>query len=83
MYKRQKLALTVAPLDQGLLLTDPPLAIIAEPQLYGDRARQTRRRVASRDPETIIRNLTDLSLGAPIVHEPDSYPHLDVYKRQI
>ena len=64
-----KLALTVAPLDQGLLLTDPPLAIIAEPQLYGDRARQTRRRVASRDPETIIRNLTDLSLGAPIVHE--------------
>ena len=64
-----KLALTVASLDQGLLLTDPPLAIIAEPQLYGDRARQTRRRVASRDPETIIRNLTDLSLGAPIVHE--------------
>ena len=64
-----KLALTVAPLDQGLLLTDPPLAIIAEPQLYGDRARQTRRRVASRDPETIIRTLTDLSLGAPIVHE--------------
>ena len=62
-------ALTVAPLDQGLLLTDPPLAIIAEPQLYGDRARQTRRRVASRDPETIIRTLTDLSLGAPIVHE--------------
>ena len=64
-----KLALTIAPLDQGLLLTDPPLAIIAEPQLYGDRARQSRRRVASRDPETIIRNLTDLSLGAPIVHE--------------
>ncbi len=64
-----KLALTVAPFDQGLLLTEPPLAIIAEPQLYGDRVRQTRRRVASRDPETIIRNLTDLSLGAPIVHE--------------
>ncbi|MFZ4791192.1 MAG: transcription-repair coupling factor [Candidatus Competibacteraceae bacterium] len=64
-----KLALTVAPLEQGLLLTDPPLAIIAEPQLYGDRVRQTRRRTPSRDPETILRNLTDLSLGAPIVHE--------------
>ena len=64
-----RLALTVAPLEQGLLLTDPPLAIIAEPQLYGDRVRQVRRRVKSRDPETIIRDLTDLSPGAPVVHE--------------
>jgi transcription-repair coupling factor (superfamily II helicase) len=64
-----RLALMVAPLEQGLLLTEPPLAIIAEPQLYGERARQVRRRAPSRDPEAIIRNLTDLSLGAPIVHE--------------
>ena len=64
-----RLALTVAPLEQGLLLTEPPLAIIAEPQLYGERARQVRRRAPSRDPDAIIRNLTDLSLGAPIVHE--------------
>ncbi|KAB2934492.1 MAG: transcription-repair coupling factor [Candidatus Contendobacter sp.] len=64
-----RLALTVAPLEQGLLLTEPPLAIIAEPQLYGERARQVRRRAPSRDPDAIVRNLTDLSLGAPIVHE--------------
>ncbi len=64
-----RLALTVAPLEQGLLLTDPPLAIIAEAQLYGERARQERRRAPGRDPDAIIRNLTDLSLGAPIVHE--------------
>ena len=64
-----RLALTVAPLEQGLLLTEPPLAIIAEAQLYGERARQERRRVPGRDPDAIIRNLTDLSLGAPIVHE--------------
>jgi len=64
-----RLALTVAPLEQGLLLTDPQLAIVAEPQLYGERVRQTRRRVPSRDPEAIIRNLADLNLGAPIVHE--------------
>jgi transcription-repair coupling factor (superfamily II helicase) len=31
--------------------------------------RQQRRRGPSRDPDAIIRNLTDLSLGAPIVHE--------------
>jgi len=64
-----RLALAVAPLEQGLLLTDPPLAIIAEPQLYGERARQTRRRAQSRDPDVIIRNLSDLNPGAPIVHE--------------
>jgi len=63
------LALAVAPLEQGLWLTEPPLAVIAESQLYGERARQVRRRVQSRDPETIIRDLTDLSLGAPVVHE--------------
>ncbi|MFZ1828661.1 MAG: transcription-repair coupling factor [Candidatus Competibacteraceae bacterium] len=63
------LALTIAPLEQGLWLTEPPLAIIAESQLYGERVRQVRRRVQSRDPETIIRDLTDLSLGAPVVHE--------------
>ncbi len=64
-----RLALTVAPLEQGLLLTEPPLTIIAEAQLYGERARQERRRAPGRDPDAIIRNLTDLSLGAPIVHE--------------
>ncbi len=64
-----QLALTVAPLEQGLLLTEPPLTIIAEPQLYGERVRQARRRVPSRDPDAIIRNLTDLNPGAPVVHE--------------
>ncbi|HRY14890.1 MAG: transcription-repair coupling factor [Candidatus Competibacteraceae bacterium] len=64
-----RLALTVAPLEQGLVLTEPPLAIIAESQLYGERVRQARRRVQSRDPDAIIRNLNDLSMGAPIVHE--------------
>ncbi len=64
-----RLGLTVAPLEQGLLLIEPPLAIITEAQLYGERARQTRRRTPSRDPETILRDLTDLSPGAPVVHE--------------
>jgi transcription-repair coupling factor (superfamily II helicase) len=67
--EESRLALTVAPLEQGLLLTEPPLAIVTEAQLYGERARQVRRRAPARDPEVIIRNLTDLSLGAPIVHE--------------
>jgi transcription-repair coupling factor (superfamily II helicase) len=64
-----RLALTVAPLERGLVLTDPPLAVIAEAQLYGERVRQSRQRVRSRDPETLLRDLTDLSPGAPVVHE--------------
>ena len=39
-----RLALTVAPDLQGLTLTTPPIALIAEAQLFGARARQERRR---------------------------------------
>ncbi len=65
------LAITVAPLESGLLLDSPALAIIAEGQLFGDRAKQQqrRRKRSERDPETIIRDLTDLREGAPVVHE--------------
>ncbi len=65
------LAITVAPLESGLLLDSPALAIIAEGQLFGDRAKQQqrRRKRSERDPEAIIRDLTDLREGAPVVHE--------------
>jgi transcription-repair coupling factor (superfamily II helicase) len=64
-------AITVAPLEQGLLLEDPALAVIAEPQLFGERAAQRRARKpsAARDADVIIQNLTDLHVGAPVVHE--------------
>lgn len=65
-----KLAMTVAPLDRGLTLTDPAVAIITETQLYGERAAQRRRRsLASREPEVIIRSLAELKVGDPVVHE--------------
>ncbi|MGD8176501.1 transcription-repair coupling factor [Marinimicrobium sp. ARAG 43.8] len=63
------LALTVAPLDQGLLLTDPSLAVIAESQLFGDRVQQQRRRRQVQDnSDLVIKNLTELKPGAPVVH---------------
>ena len=65
----EHLGITIAPLEQGLVLEEPALAVIAEPQLYGERVRQLRRRGPTRDPETIIRNLTDLSIGDPVVHQ--------------
>ena len=48
----------------------PPLTIYAEQQLFGERARQERRRRRSdRDPARIIQQLADLRPGAPVVHE--------------
>ena len=63
-------ALCVAPMEQGLWLEDAALAIITETQLYGERVRQERRRrKVSQDPDQIVRNLTELHVGAPVVHE--------------
>jgi transcription-repair coupling factor (superfamily II helicase) len=65
-----RLAITVAELDDGLATTEPPVVVLTERQLYGERVQQARRRKrAGRDPDTIIRDLGELSLGAPIVHE--------------
>ncbi|MBS0367250.1 MAG: transcription-repair coupling factor [Proteobacteria bacterium] len=64
-----RLAVTVAPDLQGLTLTQPHIAVIAEAQLFGARARQERRRKRSADPQAILRDLQDLNPGAPVVHE--------------
>jgi len=64
-----RLALTVAPDLEGLTLIAPPIAVIAEGQLFGARARQERRRKRAADPEAILRDLQDLNPGAPVVHE--------------
>jgi len=63
------LGITVAPLEAGFILDSPRLAVITETVLFGDHARQTRRRKPERDPASIVRNLTDLELNAPVVHE--------------
>jgi transcription-repair coupling factor (superfamily II helicase) len=64
------LGLTVAPLEAGAVILDPAIAIVSEAQLFGQRALQRRRRrVTGRDAESIVRDLTELSIGAPVVHE--------------
>jgi len=64
------LAVTIAPDVGGLLLPGPRIALVAEEQLFGPRARQERRRRrADRDPNAILQELTDLAPGAPVVHE--------------
>jgi len=66
----QSLAIAVAPDVRGLVLPGRRLALVAEDQLFGERARlERRRRRADRDPEAILRELAALSPGAPVVHE--------------
>ncbi len=64
------LAITVSPIARGLQLKDPAITVLAEEQLFGERGRQERRRRrADRDPEKIIRDLSDLMPGSPVVHD--------------
>ncbi|MDA8483049.1 transcription-repair coupling factor [Pseudomonas resinovorans] len=65
----ERLAITIAPLDEGLLLDDPGLALIAESPLFGQRVMQRRRRERRSDAgDNVIKNLAELREGAPVVH---------------
>ena len=55
-------------IETGAILDDPPIAILPEALLFGRRA-AVRRTSRARDPESVIRNLTELSPGDPVVHE--------------
>ncbi|QGZ31961.1 transcription-repair coupling factor [Stutzerimonas stutzeri] len=69
VQSQERLAIAIAPLDDGLLLEDPSLALIAESPLFGQRVMQRRRREKGRDAgENVIKNLTELREGAPVVH---------------
>jgi transcription-repair coupling factor (superfamily II helicase) len=61
--------ITIAPLDEGLSLQQPHLTVIAEAQLYGKRVMQRRRRkVSVQDTDAIIKDLSELQIGSPVVH---------------
>ncbi|EMR12797.1 transcription-repair coupling factor [Methylophaga lonarensis MPL] len=64
------LAITVAPVEQGLVSEQHQIAVIAETQLFGQQAMQRRQRQRKkRDSDAIIRNLAELTIGAAVVHE--------------
>ena len=67
--QNEKLAITIAPLEQGLIQTSPNIALISESQLFGERIQQQRRRKQSQDnADLIVKNLTELKIGASVVH---------------
>ncbi|MDO3386386.1 transcription-repair coupling factor [Gilvimarinus sp. SDUM040013] len=64
-----KIAITVGNIDQGLCIDDPAIALITESQLFGERVQQTRRRRQSQEnADNVVKNLTELQVGAPVVH---------------
>ncbi len=64
------ISICVAPLSDGFALDDPLVAVLTEQQFFPERAAHVRRsRKAAREPEAIIRDLGELTEGAPIVHE--------------
>ena len=65
------LCLTVAPLEHGLLLENYHIALITEQQLFGERVaqRRLRKKQFQRDADAVVRDLTELAIGAPVVHE--------------
>ncbi len=63
------LGIIIAPIDQGLVSTESGVALVAESQLFGKRVMQRRRRGKATDlGDAVIRNLTELREGAPVVH---------------
>ncbi len=64
------LHLTVAPIDRGFYSADEEIVLLTEQQLFGERVLQKRRREKERDnaAELVVRSLTELSIGAPVVH---------------
>jgi len=68
---KQSPCIIVAPMDHGLLLNDPAIAIITERQLSGEKVQQRRRRrkSAAKELENIFNNLNELTIGSPVVHQ--------------
>ncbi|MCK4840468.1 MAG: transcription-repair coupling factor [Methylococcales bacterium] len=60
-----------APMDHGILLDHPDIAIITERQLSGEKVQQRRRRKksAAKELENIFNNLNELTIGSPVVHQ--------------
>ncbi len=65
----ERTGLTVLPVETAFV-AGSDFAILTESQLFGGRVRtKTTRKRSERDPESIIRSLSDLELGDPVVHE--------------
>ena len=66
----QNFCLCVADLERGFAEPESDVVLITEQQLFGERVLQKRRRERERDnaADLVIKSLTELRIGAPVVH---------------
>jgi len=66
-----KLAIAIASLEEGFILEQPRIALITDALLFGISVNQRRqkKRLQQRDADAIIRDLNELAIDAPVVHE--------------
>ncbi|MFO1318873.1 MAG: transcription-repair coupling factor [Burkholderiales bacterium] len=66
-----RFALTVSPLHDGFVLPDQSLAFITETELYAaaTRSRSSREREKRTSAENVLRDLSEVKVGDPVVHE--------------
>ncbi|HXV10203.1 MAG TPA: CarD family transcriptional regulator, partial [Burkholderiales bacterium] len=67
----ERLMITVAPLHAGFVLAEPLTALVTENELYAEQARARRARdgAARVSPEGMLRDLSEIRIGDPAVHE--------------
>ena len=63
-----ELGVTIAPIDRGLWHTD--FAVVTETEILGHRSEATiaRERRRGVDPDLVVKNLSELHIGSPVVH---------------
>ena len=69
LHSNASFGLCIAPLEQAFQLKKQALSVLPETVILGVRPPAARRRRGQRDASAILRDLTDLSIGAPIVHQ--------------
>lgn len=66
----ESIGLCITPIEEGLWLDQDKICVIPEALLLGEKVRQDRRkRKIKSDADQVIRNLTELHVGTPVVHE--------------
>ncbi len=67
----ERFMLAIGPLHAGFTLDAPPLSIITENELYALQARPRREREGAvrATPEGMLRDLSEVKVGDPVVHE--------------
>ena len=69
LSKDHPVSLSVGGLSHGFISTTEAFQIITETELFGQRVIQSRRRKKATDnAELVVKNLTELRIGSPVVH---------------